>query len=97
MSVVLEPDVLHNIEELAKNEKRSPSAIVADALELYKSQNTPQEPTRMSGVEFLMSIAGQARSGESDVSSRDEEILASEVDPIRGWHREEADGERDST
>lgn len=37
------------------------------------------------GVSFLLSIAGQGRSGESDVSERDEEILADEVDPIRGW------------
>jgi hypothetical protein len=40
----------------------------------------------MSGVEFLMSIAGQGHSGENDVSERDEEILALEIDPIRGWH-----------
>jgi hypothetical protein len=40
---------------------------------------------KISGVEFLLSIAGQGESGESDISERDEEILASEVDPIRGW------------
>jgi hypothetical protein len=37
--MVLQPEVLHSIEELADKEKRTPSEIVADALELYKSQN----------------------------------------------------------
>lgn len=82
MRIELEPDILQRIEELADNEKRSPSEIIADALELYKSQ----KQKKMSGVEFLMSIAGQGRSNEDDVSERDEEILKSEIDPIRGWH-----------
>ena len=90
MGFVLEPDVLQKIEELAGNEKRTPSEIVADALELYQSQ----KKKKMSGVEFLKSIAGHGRSNEDDVSERDEEILASEVDPIRGWH---VDRDRDST
>jgi hypothetical protein len=82
MNMVLQPEVLHSIEELADKEKRTPSEIVADALELYKSQ----KKKKMTGVEFLLSIAGQGQSNQDDVSERDEEILASEVDPIRGWH-----------
>ncbi len=35
--------------------------------------------------DFLTEISGLGRSGQGDVSSRDEEILASEVDPVRGW------------
>ncbi len=92
MGVVLEPDVLDNIKELAEREQRTPSEIVADALALY----TSQKGKKLSGVEFLRSIAGQARSGEHDISSRDEEILASEVDPIRGWHSNESEEDRDS-
>ena len=34
---------------------------------------------------FLLSIAGLGASNEEDISDRDEEILASEVNPIRGW------------
>ena len=34
---------------------------------------------------FLLSIAGLSASNEKDVSERDEEILASEVNPICGW------------
>lgn len=38
-----------------------------------------------SSVSFLMSIAGIGKSSEGDVSERDEEILANEIDPISGW------------
>ncbi|TYQ31721.1 hypothetical protein [Pseudanabaena sp. UWO310] len=34
---------------------------------------------------FLLSIAGLGTSNEKDISERDEEILANEVNPIRGW------------
>jgi predicted transcriptional regulator len=89
MDTVLNPEVLHKIEELAEQEKRTPSEIVADALQLYKAQKK-----KMSGVEFLLSIAGQGKSGQNNVSERDEEILASEVDPVLGWHVDDTD--RDS-
>jgi hypothetical protein len=34
---------------------------------------------------FLLSIAGLGSSEEKDVSDRQEEILANEIDPIAGW------------
>jgi len=34
---------------------------------------------------FLLSIAGLGACDEDDISERDEEILANEIDPIRGW------------
>ena len=34
---------------------------------------------------FLLSIAGIGSSDEQDLSERDEEILAKEIDPKRGW------------
>jgi hypothetical protein len=48
----------------------------------YKSVvQKPEEPK----PNFLLSIAGIGSSIEKDVSDRDEEILASEINPIRGW------------
>ncbi|MDY6783507.1 MAG: hypothetical protein SW833_13355 [Cyanobacteriota bacterium] len=48
----------------------------------YKSTQTrPQK----SGKDFLLTVAGLGASTECDVSERDENILASEIDPIRGW------------
>ena len=37
------------------------------------------------GSAFLLSIAALGTSAEIDTSERDEEILRSEVDPVRGW------------
>lgn len=93
MSIVLEREVLERIEELAENEKRTPSEIVADALELYKPQKKKKKK-KMTDIEFLYAIAGIGSSDEDDVSERDEEILESEVDPIRGWRLD--DSNRDS-
>ena len=47
----------------------------------FKEMRTP----KMTGQECLLSIAGLGQSGETDISERDEEILAQEVDPIQGW------------
>ena len=48
----------------------------------YKS--TEKQSPKTSG-NFLLSIASLGSSAEEDVSERDEEILANEVDSIRGW------------
>ena len=37
------------------------------------------------GGNFLMAISGLGESDETDLSERDEEILAQEIDPIRGF------------
>ena len=44
--------------------------------------------TEAKSNQFLMSIAGLGESEETDLSERDEEILASEIDSIRGFHHE---------
>ncbi len=49
----------------------------------YKS--TVQQKKEKSSVNFLVSVAGIGNSGNNNVSERDEEILANEVDPIRGF------------
>ena len=43
--------------------------------------DTPED----SGSAFLLSIASIGAADEDDISERDEEILAKEIDPIRGW------------
>ena len=48
----------------------------------YKAVETKTELPHNS---FLLSIAGLGASNQKDVSDRAEEILASEVNPIRGW------------
>jgi prevent-host-death family protein len=41
------------------------------------------------GVEFLLSIADLGNSGHLDISECTEEILATEIDPQRGWEQPE--------
>lgn len=45
---------------------------------------TEQAEQVASGSEFLLSIAAMGTADE-DLSERDEEILAQEIDPVRGW------------
>ena len=48
----------------------------------YKSiEKQSQKPSG----NFLLSIAGLGTSAEKDISERDEDILAKEIDSIRGW------------
>ena len=39
-----------------------------------------------SGSPFLLSIAGLGACVEDNLSERDEQILADEIDPVRGWN-----------
>ncbi len=80
---VVDEKLIHQIKEIALQERRTPEQVVAEALQMYAAR-----ARKISGVSFLLSIAGQAESDEDDVSERDEEILAAEVDPVRGWRVE---------
>src|SRR5262245_21510388 len=44
------------------------------------------------GSTFLLAIAGLGESDEIDLSERDEEVLAQEIDPIRGWSHQQDNG-----
>lgn len=52
-----------------------------------KSQlgKTPATPVTSTQDNFLLAIAGLGSSEETDLSERDEEILAKEVHPLYGW------------
>ncbi len=50
----------------------------------FKVKTPSQDEQVKSGSEFLLSIAGLGE-GEARLAERDEEILAEEIDPIRGW------------
>lgn len=53
-------------------------------IEYLRYKAVEQKPEG-SHANFLLSVAGLGTSAETDVSERDETILASEVDPIHGW------------
>jgi len=50
----------------------------------FKVELPIQPKQSEAGAGFLLSIAGIGEA-EEDLSERDEEILAEEIDPVRGW------------
>jgi hypothetical protein len=49
----------------------------------YKTvQHQNSEPPQQN---FLLTVAGLGKSGQTDISDSDEEILRNEIDPIYGW------------
>jgi len=57
----------------------------------YLHYKATEKQSQKTSKNFLLSIAALGNSVEKDVSERDEEILANEVDPVRGWslHQDE--------
>jgi hypothetical protein len=52
---------------------------------ITRSASSEKNLEAPSGSTFLLSIAGLGASVEDDLSERDEEILASEINSIHGW------------
>jgi len=77
---ILDEKLVQQIERLAQQERRQQVEVIARALHLYEERT---ETTYSSS--FLLAIAGLGSSGQGDVAEHDEEILAAEIDPRRGW------------
>jgi predicted transcriptional regulator len=77
---ILDEKLIQQIERLAQQERRQQVEIIARALYIYEKR---LEATASSP--FLLAIAGLGSSGQGDVAEHDEEILATEIDPRRGW------------
>lgn len=81
MNIQLTDEMLvQQIEQVAEKEQRTPEQIIREAVHLYTSYIQ-----KTSSGSFLLAIAGIGRSGQGDIASRAEEILASEIDSQRGW------------
>ena len=59
-------------------------AEVANYADYLQSKTITSNQTNQSS-NFLLSIVGLGSSEEKNVSDRQEEILANEIDPIAGW------------
>ncbi len=81
MSIALTPELERDIEQIAQQEQRNPLEIIEEAVSLYKVSRA-----KLSDAAFLLSIAGQGQSNETDVSERVKDILKAELDPHTGWH-----------
>jgi metal-responsive CopG/Arc/MetJ family transcriptional regulator len=82
-------ETLLELKAIARRENKSTSQVIREALAEYvvthRAEGRHKNP--------LLALVGLGESdGETDVSERVEEILAAEIDPIRGWsYRDDRD------
>jgi hypothetical protein len=77
---ILDEKLVEQIERLARQEQCPEEQVVARAMRLYE-----KEAQAAHSSSFLLSIAKLGQSDQGDIAERDEEILTSEIDPMRGW------------
>ena len=78
-TILAEDDLLRQVEEIARQRGATVDAVVQDALRAYVAAHQPARRISFAGL-------GHSGSPPLDVSNgRDEEILASELDPAHGW------------
>ncbi|USR92532.1 hypothetical protein NEA10_07390 [Phormidium yuhuli AB48] len=58
---------------------------LANFLDYLRYKTSQDKKTDLGQQNFLLSVAGLGKSGQQDVSERDEEILLNEIDPVYGW------------
>ena len=81
-TIMAEEDTLLELKAIAQRQGKSTSQVIREALAEYvvthRAEGRHKNP--------LLALVGLGESnGETDVSERAEEILAAEIDPIRGW------------
>jgi predicted transcriptional regulator len=84
-------DLIRQIEQLAKQVRRTPEEVITEAVHMYEEQLQIDDATP-----FWSAIIGLGASGEADIAARDEEILLAETDPIQGWSVSHDDTEHSS-
>jgi predicted transcriptional regulator len=80
-TIMADEDTLLELKAIAQRQGKSTSQVIREALAEYvvthRSEGRHKNP--------LLALAGLGESGETDISEHDEEILAAEIDPTRGW------------
>ena len=76
-----------NREQIIESIKTLPEDSLTELINFvdYLRYKATEKQSQKTTKNFLLSIAALGNSVEKDVSELDEEILANEVDPIRGW------------
>lgn len=76
-----------NRDQLIESIKALPEASLIELTYFvdYLRYRATEKQVQQTSTNFLLSVAGLGASVEKNVSERDEEILADEVDPVRGW------------
>ena len=88
-TIMADEDTLLELKAIAQRQGKSTSQVIREALAEYvvahRAEGRHKNP--------LLALVGLGESdGETNVSERVEEILAAEIDPIRGWsYRHDSD------
>jgi predicted transcriptional regulator len=84
-------DLVRQIEHLARQMQRTPEEVITEAVCMYE-----ERLQRDNATPFWSAIIGLGASGETDIATRDEEILLAETNTIRGWSVPRDDAEHSS-
>ncbi|WP_017326426.1 hypothetical protein [Synechococcus sp. PCC 7336] len=74
-------DIIQAIESL-------PNEALPELTSFVEQLHLRTEPTHLpktSSLSSLLALAGLGASGQTDISETEEGILATEIDPLRGW------------
>jgi metal-responsive CopG/Arc/MetJ family transcriptional regulator len=81
-TIMADEDTLLELKAIAQRQGKSTSQVIREALAEYVVSHRADRKHKNP----LLALVGLGESnGETDVSERAEEILAAEIDPIRGW------------
>jgi len=88
-TIMADEDTLLELKAIAHQQGKSTSQVVREALAEYVVTRRTERHYKNP----LLALVGLGESdGETNVSERAEEILAAEIDPIRGWsYRHDSD------
>lgn len=89
-TIMIEPDVLYDLQQLAQERSVSTSQLIREALATY----VIKQQKRNLVVNPLLALAGLGASEEvTDVADgQDEQILREGIDPITGWSNHDEPG-----
>lgn len=89
-TIMIEPDVLYDLQQLAQERSVSTSQLIREALATY----VIKQQKRNLVVNPLLALAGLGASEEvTDVADgQDEQILRKGIDPITGWSNHDEPG-----
>jgi hypothetical protein len=92
-TILADDDVILDLQQLAIQRRTTFTAVVQDALRSYVAEHQPRRHIAFAGM-------GHSGMPPLDVSDgKDEDILATEIDPIYGWeprlHNAESTGRLD--
>lgn len=89
-TIMIEPDVLYDLQQLAQEQKVSTSQLIREALATYVIEQQKRNPV----VNPLLALAGLGASEEvtNVADGQDEQMLREAIDPITGWSNHDEPG-----